>query len=197
MKKVYLIVSIMFLVSTGIILTACSSDDEIDDVFGGHFSTESYGNENEGKKLLETWELCEFDKGMSQWIKFKPNEVLCRFYANGIIEVINETDVNLSPLANSGSYPFQVYTKDVTRIGKVNGEWGEITFPKDYISIDGIEFSYSFYEKSKEPPLEFGFYHNAKTEESTLPNRYIGKEILMIDQNVDLDGPLYVFIKTK
>ena len=28
MKKVYLIVSIMFLVSTGIILTACSSDDD-------------------------------------------------------------------------------------------------------------------------------------------------------------------------
>lgn len=194
MKRVLFVISVLLSLS---MFCACSSDDEMGDVFGQQLSTNSSGNENEGKNLKETWELCEFDKGMGQWIKFNPNDVVCRIYANGIIEVINETDVNLSPLANSGSYPFQVYTKDVTTIGKVNGEWGEITISKDFISIDGIEFSYSFYDKAKDPPVEFGFYNNDTAERSSVPNRYIGKEILMIDQNYGCDGPMYIFTRTK
>lgn len=196
MKRIVFFMSL--LLSLGM-FCACSSDDEI--VLGDQslrdYSSESKEDTLAIKELLGEWELCEFDKGMAQWVKFKPNEVLCRIGDNGIIEVINRTDVDLSPLADSGFYPFHVYVKDVTRIGKVNGEWGEITFPKDFISIDGIEFSYSFYDKAKDPPLEFGFYHNDTAEDSTLPNRYIGKEILMVDQGFEWDGPMYIFTKTK
>lgn len=198
MKKQLLMISLFFALG---MFCACSNDDEMGGLSGDQSLTGNSGESKENtlaiKELLGEWELCEFDKGMAQWVKFKTSEVLCRIGDNGIIEVINRTDVDLSPLADSGFYPFQVYTKDVTRIGKVNGEWGEITTTKDFITIDGIEFSYSFYDKAKNPPLEFGFYHNDTTEGPPLPNRYIGKDILMIDQGYDLDGPMYIFTRTK
>ena len=54
MKKVYLIVSFMFLVSAGIILTACSSDDfSSDDVTWGNL--DDYQSNQEG--LCNAWQL--------------------------------------------------------------------------------------------------------------------------------------------
>ena len=64
MKKVYLIVSIMFLVSTGIILTACSSDDD---------SSTTY-SEADLQKMVETRmgsanQNALPDEELPEWIK--------------------------------------------------------------------------------------------------------------------------------
>ena len=112
------------------------NDDEMSDVLEGKHSTESGDNENKGINLKETWELRTCDRGWGMINTFNPNEVICRFYANGIIEVINETDVNLFPFVNSGSYPFQVYSKDVTTYSSQ----GEITRSGNFVSIDGVQF---------------------------------------------------------
>ena len=88
---------------------ACSSDDDITDVYEGQTSGSSK-NENKGKKMLEVWELRTFDKCWGMITTFNPNEVVCRIYENNIIEVINKTDVNLSPFVNDGSYYFKTYT---------------------------------------------------------------------------------------
>lgn len=122
MKKVFLILGVLLFLG---MLSACSSDDDITNVFKEKTSTENSENENEGKNLLEVWELRTFDKGWGMVTTFNPNEVICHFYANGIIEIINETDINLYPFVNSGSYKYQFYTKDTS---------------KDFVSINGKEF---------------------------------------------------------
>ena len=107
-KNLLLLISALLILSLG--MSACDSDDE---------------KVNEGKRLLETWELRTFDRGWGMVSTFNPNEVVCYIYSDGIIEVINKTDVSLSPFVNSGSYPFQVYTKNES---------------KNFISINGIEY---------------------------------------------------------
>ena len=133
MKKLVLLMGL--LLSLGM-FCACSSDDVIYDFLGDKPSTDSNGNGNKGKNLKETWVLQASIGGWGQGTTFNQNEVTCHIYANGIIEVINETDVNLSPFVNSGSYPFQVYSKDVTTYSPQ----GEITRSGDFVSIDGIQF---------------------------------------------------------
>jgi len=71
----------------------------------------SSDNDNEDaaiKDLVGLWELKQFDKGWAQIITFEPEEITCRIYDNNIIEVMNETEVDLSPLVNSGNYSFHV-----------------------------------------------------------------------------------------
>ena len=128
MKKLLLMMSV--LLSLGM-FCACSSDDEIIDVTKGQSLTEN--NENE-KELLEVWELKVFDKGWGNVFTFNPFEVVCNVYENDLIEVKNETDVDLSPFVNSGVYHFELYSKDFTVIDR--------TVTKDIISIDGIEYEY-------------------------------------------------------
>lgn len=132
MKK-KLIIYLGMLLSLGL-FSACSSDDDITNVLKGKTSTENSENETEGKNLLKIWELRTFDRGWGMITTFNPNEVLCRIYANGIIEVINETDLNLYPFVNSGSYSFQVYTKGTSRnFASINGIDFEIQVDEDNI----------------------------------------------------------------
>lgn len=149
MKRIVLLMGL--LLSLGM-FCACSSDDEIDDVFGKQLPTNNSSNENKGKNLKETWELRSSKGGWGQGTTFNQNDVTCHIYANGIIEVINETDINLSPFANSGSYPFQVYSKDVTTYSPQ----GEKTRSGSFVSIDGIQF-----EKEIDKDGILHLYHNS------------------------------------
>ena len=165
MKRVLFVLGMLL---TFGLFCACSSDDDITDVYEGQTSGSSK-NENKGKKMLEVWELRTFDKCWGMITTFNPNEVVCRIYENNIIEVINKTDVNLSPFVNDGSYYFKTYTKEVTEyyFPKGSSSCVERKTTKDFFSVNGIEFEYW------------------KDEDG----------ILHLGQNINADGERYDFVK--
>ena len=58
--------------------------------------------------LTGEWELQLYDKGWLQTTEFMSHEVLCLIYEGGIIEMKNNSDINLSPLVNKGKYAYQI-----------------------------------------------------------------------------------------
>ena len=79
----------------------------------------SCGSENEeiqmnteiNEDVLGVWTLKSFTKGW-ELIQFPPNKVLCSFNNNGTVEVKNETDVDLSPFINNGTFRYTVRSID-------------------------------------------------------------------------------------
>ena len=93
------------------------------------------------KDLVGLWELKQFDKGWAQIITFEPEEIIFRILDNGIIEVKNETEVDLSPLVNSGKCSFRVsHNNSIT----ING----ITF--DYRIERNVLYLYKDYHADGE-----------------------------------------------
>ena len=163
MKK--LLFFLGMLLSLGI-FCACSSDDDISDVYKGQNPS---GSENGAGKLLEVWELRTFDKGWGMKTTFNPNEVVCNFYEKNIIEVNNKTDVNLSPFVNDGSFYYKTYNKKVTDyyLPKGGSSYVERKTDKKFFSVNGEEFEYW------------------KDEDG----------IIHLGQNINADGERYDFVK--
>ncbi len=120
MKKVYLIVSFMFLVSAGIILTACSSDDfSSDDVTWGNL--DDYPSNQEG--LCNAWQLIgygsetKFHKIAEEYRK-KSDTYGSRFYlifkSDGTLagrDAVNQIDGNYT--CNGGNIIIEVASSSV------------------------------------------------------------------------------------
>ena len=111
-------------------------------VFGSLGCSSDDGSEDAAiKDLVGLWELKQFDKGWAQIITFEPEEIIFRILDNGIIEVKNETEVDLSPLVNSGKCSFRVsHNNSIT----ING----ITF--DYRIERNILYLYKDYHADGE-----------------------------------------------
>ena len=86
--------TIMILALFASVLAGCSSDDNV--------------SSNAGIDFGGQWNLSVWDKGWAQYTNFQENDVICKFNKNGVLEVINNTGIDLSPFVNSGRYIFTV-----------------------------------------------------------------------------------------
>ena len=102
---------------------ACGDDDE--QSVKEQFPIKDGNNEQAVKKPIEVWELRRIDRGWGMITTFNANEVVCDIYANDSIMVINDSDYDLSPFVNSGTYALKFYTKDAS---------------DEFVSINGIQF---------------------------------------------------------
>ena len=104
-SKVYVLLLTALLAMAAV---SCGSEDD-----------ENHENEDDeiqmntviNEDILGVWVLKTFAKGWEQ-IQFPPNEVLCSFNNNGTVEVKNETDVDLRPFINNGTFRYTVKSID-------------------------------------------------------------------------------------
>ena len=88
----------------------------------------SNNNEEAGIGIFGNWELRSLDKGWLNITEFHPNEVVFSFHNNGILEVSNSTNVDLSPFVNDAKIPFSI-----------QGE---------HLFINGFKYEYSLHNQS-------------------------------------------------
>ena len=201
MKKVFFISGV--LLSLGM-FCACSSDENAE----GETRTVTKAGESSfvNELLYGTWELKKFHRPFSMMITFNSEEVVCHINENNTIEVIinsndvfhntelsdlvfNDTDVvfnstEMASFMNSGSYPFQVYTK-VTEADVLLGRK-----PKDYISFNGVEFD--FYILTAEE-----IRNMLEDTEDIRELKSYDTDVLYLSKNHDCDGELFVFARIK